>query len=84
MVLQSENEDLEQYDRRLCIRVESVPTTDNETSEKVLKKVQSLINDAECDIPDSVIDRAHRISNGYKDRKTNIFCKCMIVRFITF
>ena len=58
MVLQNENEELEQYGRRLCIRVESVPATDNETSEKVLKKVQSLINEAECHIPGSVIDRA--------------------------
>ena len=47
MVLQSENEDLEQYGRRLCVRVEGVPITDDETSEKVLKKVQSLINEAE-------------------------------------
>ena len=38
-VLQSENEELEQYGRRLCIRAEGVPTTDNETSEEVLKKV---------------------------------------------
>ena len=47
MVLQSENEDLEQYGRRLCVRVEGAPITDDETSEKVLKKVQSLINEAE-------------------------------------
>ena len=38
MVLQSENEELEQYGRRLCIRVEGLPTTDNETAEEVLKK----------------------------------------------
>ena len=39
-VLQSENEELEQYGRRLCIRVEGAPITDNETSEEVLKKVR--------------------------------------------
>ena len=86
MVLQSENEELEQYGRRLCIRVEGVPTTDNETSEEVLKKVKSPINKAECDIPDVAIDRAHRIGNGYKDRKTNTFCKkydCKIYYFST-
>ena len=71
MVPQSENEELEQYGRRLCIRV-GVPTTDNETLEEVLKKVQSLINEAEC------------IGNEYKDRKTNAFCKSIIVRFTTF
>ena len=88
MVLQSENEQygrqLEQYGRQLCIKVEGVPITDNDTSEEVLKKVQSLINEAECDIPDVAINRAHRIGNGYKDGKTNIFCKSIIVRFTTF
>ena len=83
-VLQSENEELEQYGRRLCIRVERAPTTDNETSEEVLKKVQSLINEKECDIPDVAIDRAHCIGNGYKDRKTNTLCKTIIVRFMLF
>ena len=83
-MLQSENEELEQYGRRLCIRVEDVPTTGNETWEEVLKKVESLINEAECDIPDVAIDRARRIGNGYMDRKSNTFCKSMIVRFTTF
>ena len=84
MVLQSEKEELEQYGRRLCIRIEGVLTTENETSQYILQKVNSLINKAECDIPDVAIDRAHRIGNGYKDRKTNIFCESMIVRFTTF
>ena len=57
--------------RRIGIRDEAVPTTANETSEKVLKKVQSLINEAECDIPDTVIERAYCIGIGYKDRETN-------------
>ena len=61
-----------------------IPTTDNERSGEVLKKVKSLINEAECDIPDVAIDRAHRVSNSYKDRKTNTFCKSMIARFTTF
>ena len=83
-VLQSENEELEQYGRRLCIRIEGVPTIDNERSEEVLKKVQSLINKAECDIPDVATDRANRTGNGYKDRKTNTSCKSIIIRFTTF
>ena len=81
-VLQVENEELDQYSRRLCIR--GVPTTDNETSEEVFEKVQSMIHETECDIPDVVIDRAHRIGNSYKDRKTKILCKSIIVRFTTF
>ena len=73
MVLQSKNKELEQYGTLLCIRVR-VPTTDNKTPEEVLKKVQSLINEAQCDNPDVAIDRACRIGNGYKEKKTNTFC----------
>ena len=62
MVLQSKNEELEQYGRRLCIRIGGVPITDNETS---LKKVKSLINEAKCDIPDVAKHRARRISYSY-------------------
>ena len=83
-MLQSENEELQRYGRRRSIRAEGVPTTDNETLKEVLKKVQSLINEAESDIPDVAIDRAHRIGNGFKIRNTNIFCKIRIVRFTTF
>ena len=50
-VLQCENKELEQYDRRLCLRVESVPSTDKETSEGVLEKFLFF-------------DRAYRIGNG--------------------
>ena len=82
-VLQSQYEELKQYGRRLCIRVEGAPTTDNKTSEKVLNKFQSLINEAECDIPDVAIDRAYRISNGYKDMKSNTLCRSIIVRITT-
>ena len=47
----------------------------NETSEEVLKKVQSLINEAECDIPDVAIDRADRVGKSYNDRKAILFAK---------
>ena len=49
MVLQSENEKLEQYGRRLCNRVEGAPAADDETLEDVLKKVQSLTDETEFD-----------------------------------
>ena len=35
MGMQTENKELEQYGRRLWIRVEDVPSTDNETFEEV-------------------------------------------------
>ena len=82
--MQQTNEELEQYGRRLCIRIDGVPTVDNEISDQVLDKVKSLIKETSCDIPDVVIDRAHRIGKGYNDKKTNVCCKSMIVCFTTF
>ena len=67
--MQQANEELEQYYRRLCVKNDSVPTVDNETSDEVLDKVKSLIKETSCDIPDVVIDRAHRTGKGYNDKK---------------
>ena len=51
---------------------------------KFSKKVQLLINKAESDIPDAVIDTTHRFGDGRKGRKTNTFYKIIIVRSTTF
>ena len=42
---------LEQYGRKLYLRAEGFPA-DKETSGEVLDKVQSLIKEADCDIPE--------------------------------
>ena len=55
--MQQAIEELEQYGRRLCVRIDAVPTVDNETSNEVLDKVKSLIKETCCDIPDVAIDR---------------------------
>ena len=55
--MQQAIEELEQYGRRLCVRIDAVPTVDNETSNEVLDKVKSLIKETYCDIPDVAIDR---------------------------
>ena len=83
-LLQSEKEELKQYGRRLCIRVEGVPTTDKGNIGRSFKKVQSLINGVEWDVPDVAIDRVQCIGTGYKDRKLNTLCKRIFVRFTTF
>ena len=41
--LQLVNEELEQNGRRLCVRIDGVPTVDNETSDEVLDNVKYLI-----------------------------------------
>lgn len=83
--LEGDTEELEQYGRRLCLRIDGVPSaTEKESSEEVLETVKSLISESGCDIPDAVIDRAHRIGKNYTDKKSNLPCKSIIVRFTTF
>lgn len=51
VVVWKRNYKLEQYARKLYLRVEGFPA-DKETSGEVLDKVQSLIKEADCDIPE--------------------------------
>ena len=81
--LLSKVNDIEQYGRRLCLRIEDIPVVEEETAEVVLDKVRSLINEAQIEIPDSVIDRAHRIGPVRKDSDNNK-TPSIIVRFSTF
>ena len=81
--LLSKVNDIEQYGRRLCLRIEDIPVVEEETAEVVLDKVRSLINEAQIEIPDSVIDRAHRIGPVRKDSDNNK-TQSIIVRFSTF
>ena len=81
--LEDDSEELEQYGRRLYLRIEGVPSAEKETSEEVLEKVKCLVSESGCDIPDVVIDRAHRIGKGYTDKKSNLSCKSIIVHFTT-
>ena len=83
-VLEYKNEELEQYGRRMCLRIEGVPSPENESLDDVLDKVKSLITESRCKIPDVVIDRAHPIGKGYKDKTRNVPCKNVIVGFSTF
>ena len=56
-------DDLEQYGRRLCLRVHNIPKEDGENvRDKVARdKVAKIISDANIDTPSFAIDRAHRI-----------------------
>ena len=81
---QSRNEELEQYGRRLCLRIDGVPTVKNESSNDVLEFTKSLFKEAKVEVPDNVLNRAHRIGPNYTDRITSKKCKSIIVRFTTF
>ena len=80
---QSRNEDLEQYGRRLCLRIDGVPTVKDESNDDVLDFTKSLFKEAKVAVPDNVLDRVHRVAPSYTDRITNKNCKSIIVRFIT-
>ena len=81
---QNNHEELEQYGRRLCLRIDGVPTKANESSDDALDSVKSLFKEAKVDIPESIIDRANRIGSRYQDASSNNYCKSIIIRFTTF
>ena len=47
---------LEQYGRRLCLRINEVPVKSDETNDDVLKHVKEMCDEVELDIPNTVID----------------------------
>ena len=63
---QNNHEELEQYGRCLCLRIDGVLTKTNESSDDVLDSVKSLFKEAKVDISESAIDRAHRIGSRKK------------------
>ena len=75
----------EQYSRRCSLRINNVPLpdSDNESADDVFEKVKGLIEECELDIPDNVIDRAHRVGKQIMatdgTRKQQV-----IVRFTTW
>ena len=84
-VLRKSNDDGEQYQRRLCLRISGIdlPTSGkSESSEECLQKVREVFDEIGVDIPDSVLDRAHRIGKlvTIEGKRT----KQMIVRLTTW
>ena len=71
---QSRNKELKQYGRRLCLRIDSVPTVQIESSNDVLEFTKSLFKEAKVEVPDNVLVRAHRIRPSYTDIITSKKC----------
>lgn len=46
--------------------------------------MKRMFEEADIQIPDNVIDRAHRIGKEHTDRQSNKTCKSIIMRFTTF
>ena len=81
---QTNNEELEQYGRRLFLRIDGFPLNNNETSKDVLYSINDLFELLEVNIPDVVVDHKHNIGFIYKEYAINKNCKGIIVRFTTF
>ena len=65
---QNNHEELEQYGRRLCLRIDGVLTK----------------TEAKVDIPEPVIGRTHRTGSRYLVTFSDNYCKSIITRFTTF
>ena len=58
-------DDIEQYGRRLCVRIDNMPVGEKETSDDCLNKVVQLMNNMDIDVDRGMIDHAHRISKKF-------------------
>ena len=74
----------QQYSRRLYLRIDGLPSVDRETSSDMIEKVKEICAESNLEIPDSNLDRAHRICKSYFDKIKKVKCKSIIVRFNTF
>ena len=83
--LERKCDDMEQYQRRLCLRINGVECEDDETAEDCLEKVKSIIKkDLEVNIPETAFDRAHRIGKIHQDDTSGKKSQSIIVRFTTW
>ena len=62
--IRKSHENKEHYSSRLCLRIDGIelpPKGTKESGEVVLGKVKEIVDKLEVDVPDAVIDSAHRI-----------------------
>ena len=60
--LEQRLDDKEQYNRRLCLRIDGIPTAEEgktESGEQCLGKVKQIFKNLNVSIPDTAIDRTH-------------------------
>ena len=83
--LREDNDDTQQYQRRLCLRIGGVELTkgsNGESGEECLKIVKKIFKELNVSVPDTVIDRAHRIGKTKEYRGKRY--RQIIVRFTTW
>lgn len=82
--LQRSADEQEQYQRRLCLRINGVEVEDGkeETGNDCLNKCKKIFKDLGVRIPESSLDRAHRIGKAWKS-EGKVY-RQIIVRFTTW
>ena len=82
--IESDVDELEQYSRRQCLRIDGVILGDEiESSESIVSKVHGFMKDSGVKCTDMVIDRAHRVGPIYR-YKENQKCQSIIAKFNNF
>ena len=76
-------EELEQCSRRQCLRFQGIVKPRKEKVEDVINLVKECFAEADVDIPDTVLDRAHRIGAVHKDESDQNI-QGIIVKFNNF
>ena len=76
-------DELEQYSRRQCLRIEGIVKPRKEKVEDVINLVKDCFAEANVDIPDTVLDRARRFLPVYKDESDQNI-QGIIVKFNNF
>ena len=74
---------MEKCSRRQCLRIEGIVKPQKEKTEDVTNIVKECFPEADIDIPDTVLDRAHRIGPVYKDESDQNL-EGIIVKFSNF
>ena len=75
-------DDAEQYSRRACLRIYGIPpTSGNENAEQCEAKVKEVFKEIGVNVPDDMLDRAHRIGQKPKNKTTGVVEQTMIVKF---
>ena len=73
----------EQYSRRTCLRILGIPPADKETGDECLEKVKKVFVELGVEIPDLVVDRAHRVGSKFKN-KDGVEMQTVICKFTTW
>ena len=64
-------DDVEQYGRRLCLRVDDVPLRASETPKYIEHELHGEFVNMGLKLPEEVIDRAHRVGKRYEVDEEN-------------